>query len=112
MLIKSPAMNTPWLSPLTRVATQSAGRWTCSSCRSQVIPRAKTALRPLNRQYGTGSSRYSRQTPKSKKIVLTATATGAAGAGVLAFTDDIKFGYEATERAGRVASALYINISE
>ncbi|KAK6076766.1 ABC1 family protein [Seiridium cupressi] len=109
-------MNTPGLiSPLSRFATQSTGRWTCSTCRSQLITKSRPAQRPLNRQYATGSSRSSRrapQPPRSKRIVLTAAATGAAGAGVLAFTDDIRFGYEATERAGRVASALYINISD
>ncbi|KAK6204068.1 hypothetical protein LQW54_008529 [Pestalotiopsis sp. IQ-011] len=106
---------TSWLNPLSRFATQGASRWTCSSCRGNLATRAKTAQRPFNRHYGTNSSRNSKQTPppKSKRVVLTAAATGtAAGASVLAFTDDIKFGYEATERAGRVGSALYINISD
>lgn len=79
-----------------------------------MVSQAKTAQRPFNRQYGTGSFKNSKRAPqsRSRNVVLTAAATGTAGAGVLAFTDDIKFGYEATERAGRVASALYINISD
>ncbi|KAH6655662.1 ABC1 family protein [Truncatella angustata] len=109
-------MQSPWLNPLSRFATQNAGRWTCSSCRSHIVTRAsKNPPKPLHRQFGTSSGRQSRQTPstpKSRRIVLTAAATAGTGAGILAFTDDIKFGYEATERAGRVASALYINISE
>ncbi|ETS81691.1 hypothetical protein PFICI_06693 [Pestalotiopsis fici W106-1] len=107
-------MNTSWLNPLSRFAIQGAGRWTCSSCRGHLVSQAKTAQRPFNRQYGTGPFKNSKQAPppRSRRIVLTAAATGTAGAGVLAFTDDIKFGYEATERAGRVASALYINISD
>jgi aarF domain-containing kinase len=35
-----------------------------------------------------------------------------AGASLLAFGDDIKTSYEATERAGRVAAALGICINE
>lgn len=44
--------------------------------------------------------------------MLTAAATAATGAGVLAFTDDIKYGYDATERTGRVAAALAICIND
>ncbi|KAK6950768.1 hypothetical protein Daesc_007293 [Daldinia eschscholtzii] len=50
--------------------------------------------------------------PKTRVTVLAAAGTAAAGAGVLAFTDDIKAGYDATERSGRVATALALCINE
>lgn len=69
-----------------------------------------------SRSYYNNSSRNTRGGPKSNprgKTALYATAaTGATGAGLLAFTDDIKHGYEATERAARVASTLYICIND
>ena len=71
--------------------------------------------RLLVKRYSTGSSRNSRRipkTPRSRAAILAAAATGATGAGVLAFTDDIKYGYEAAERTGRVAAALGICINE
>lgn len=39
-------------------------------------------------------------------------AGGAAGVGLLTVADDIKGTYEGAERAGRVASALFICINE
>lgn len=89
--------------------------WTCSNCRTQpLVAHIKTTQRSLARQYATGSSHYSKRPPKprARATVLTAAATAATGAGVLAFTDDIKYGYDATERAGRVAAALAICINE
>jgi len=69
-----------------------------------------------SRSYYNNSSRNTRGGSKGKargKTALYATAaTGATGAGLLAFTDDIKHGYEATERAARVASTLYICIND
>jgi hypothetical protein len=44
-------------------------------------------------------------------VVLVALA-GTAGAVTLAFTDDVKFGYKAAERSGRVLSTLYACIYE
>ncbi|KAI4860372.1 ABC1-domain-containing protein [Hypoxylon rubiginosum] len=89
--------------------------WTCSNCRTQpLVAHIKTTQRSLARQYATGSSHYSKRPPKprARATVLTAAATAATGAGVLAFTDDIKYGYDATERAGRVAAALAICIND
>ncbi|KAI6080489.1 ABC1-domain-containing protein [Hypoxylon rubiginosum] len=88
--------------------------WTCSNCRTQLLfSPAKTTQRSLARQYTTGSIPYSKRPPKPRRVtVLTAAATAATGAGVLAFTDDIKYGYDATERAGRVAAALAICIND
>ncbi|KAI1875627.1 uncharacterized protein JN550_001913 [Neoarthrinium moseri] len=111
-------MKITWLNPLSRLATQATSSssvpWTCSSCRSQLTARAKSSYRPFQRSFGTRSSNHSGQTPppRSRRIVLTAAATGAAGAGALAFTDDIKHGYEATERASRVATTLFICIND
>ncbi|KAI0885732.1 ABC1-domain-containing protein [Annulohypoxylon maeteangense] len=101
------------INSLGRLATNRS--WTCVNCRTQLpIASVKTTQRSLARQYATGSSGYSkRQKPRKKKLgVLTATATAATGAGVLAFTDDIKYGYDATERTGRVAAALAICIND
>ncbi|KAI0473252.1 ABC1 family-domain-containing protein [Xylariaceae sp. FL0804] len=95
--------------PLNRLARNPP--WTCTNCRSQLLARAKpTRPQPLSRGYATGSHGYSKAAPRVPRrpvAVLAASATGAAGVGVLAFTDDIKHGYEATERAGRVASTLF-----
>ncbi|KAI1211514.1 ABC1-domain-containing protein [Annulohypoxylon truncatum] len=100
------------INSLGRLATNRS--WTCLNCRTQLVANTKTAQRSLARHYATGSSGYSkRPRPRRKKLtVLTATATAATGAGVLAFTDDIKYGYEATERTGRVAAALAICIND
>ncbi|KAI2463807.1 ABC1-domain-containing protein [Annulohypoxylon bovei var. microspora] len=98
---------------LGRLATNRS--WTCMNCRTQLlVANTKTTQRPLARQYATGSSGYSkRQKPRRTRVtVLTAAATAATGAGVLAFTDDIKYGYDATERTGRVAAALAICIND
>lgn len=54
-----------------------------------------------------------KQVPKSRGgVVLLAAGGGAAATGVLAFTDDIKYSYDAAERTGRVAAALAICINE
>ncbi|OTA99883.1 hypothetical protein M426DRAFT_324770 [Hypoxylon sp. CI-4A] len=90
--------------------------WTCSTCRTQLlVAHVKTSQRSLTRQYATGSSGYSKRPPKSPKprvTVLTAAATAATTAGVLAFADDLKYGYDATERTGRVATTLTICIND
>ncbi|KAI0387017.1 ABC1-domain-containing protein [Hypomontagnella monticulosa] len=94
----------------------SSRSWTCSNCRTRLpVAYVKTTQRSFSRRYATGSSGYSRRSPKPPRTritVLTAAATAATGAGVLAFTDDIKYGYEGTERAGRVATALAICIND
>lgn len=107
---------------LGQVARRTAPRWTCSNCRTQVVktapalPTTANATRSAARQYATNASRNSKQIPKPPRkrrgVILTAAATAGVGTGALAFTDDIKHGYEATERAGRVAAALGICINE
>lgn len=107
------------ISALGRLASPSRPSWTCSTCRSQRLPRVKTttAARPGSaRAYATSSSGHhqsGRVPPGARgRVTLLAAATGAAGAGVLAFTDDIKYSYEAVERAGRVAGGLTLCINE
>ncbi|KAK7970290.1 ABC1 family-domain-containing protein, partial [Apiospora saccharicola] len=108
------------INALSRFATPNSARWTCSSCRNQLLPRVGSAPCSYNRQYssssGSGSSaggnRRNPRNGRAKATLWAATATGTAGVGALAFTDDIKHGYEATERAGRVASTLFICIND
>lgn len=50
--------------------------------------------------------------PRSRGTVVLLAATGSAGVGALAFTDDLKHGYQAVERTGRVVSTLFICINE
>ncbi|KAK5632131.1 hypothetical protein RRF57_007845 [Xylaria bambusicola] len=87
--------------------------WTCTSCRTQLLRHARFQ-RPSSQSYSTRLSGCSKRGPRTRAgiVVLTASATGAAGAGVLAFTDDIKYGYDATERTGRVAAALALCIND
>ncbi|KAI0433580.1 ABC1-domain-containing protein [Xylaria sp. FL1042] len=96
---------------LSRLASNTP--WTCTNCRTQLIRHARFQ-RPSSKSYSTGPSGSSRRGPRIKAgaVVLTATATGAAGAGVLAFTDDIKYGYEVAERTGRVAATLALCIND
>ncbi|KAI0479895.1 ABC1-domain-containing protein [Xylaria cf. heliscus] len=98
-------------SSLSRLASNTP--WTCTSCRSQLL-RHTRLQRPSSQRYSTGPSGSSRRGPRTRArvAVLTATATGATGAGVLAFTDDIKYGYDVTERTGRVASTLALCIND
>ncbi|KAH7025794.1 ABC1 family-domain-containing protein [Microdochium trichocladiopsis] len=115
-------MKAPSVAPLGRFVAAGRSPWTCSSCRSQLItrPKAPTSVTirttPFqSRSYSNGnfrSSRGSAKYGKSRSTLYAAAATGATGAGLLAFTDDIKHSYEATERAGRVASALFICIND
>lgn len=97
---------------LRRVASSSP--WTCAQCRNHVVRRV--ASRPdAARRYATSrfsSSAKQSAGPSRRRLVLLAATGGAAGASILAFTDDIKQSYESAERAGRVASALGICINE
>ena len=60
---------------------------------------------------------FSSNTPRTRsrlgvRRVVVFAAAGGIGAGALAFTDDIKHGYAAVERSGRVVSTLFICINE
>uniref|UniRef100_L2FSQ2 Ubiquinone biosynthesis n=1 Tax=Colletotrichum fructicola (strain Nara gc5) TaxID=1213859 RepID=L2FSQ2_COLFN len=105
-------------SPLRRLTTRQP--WTCSSCRagSSAQPSKQSFARGNTRGFSSTSSRASagRAPPKGgqrgSRVLLLASGGGAAGASVLAFGDDIKYGYEGAERAGRVASALAVCIND
>ena len=81
--------------------------WVCPKClRSQrlsTVPRASHTTR-ANKVYAfTGIRRK----------VLLATAGGMLGAGtILAFSDDIKHGYKAAQRTGRVIATLALCMKE
>ncbi|CCF35600.1 ABC1 family protein [Colletotrichum higginsianum] len=124
--------------PLRRLATRRS--WTCSECRagptaqqqqqqqysrssqrqqwfgnnatrgfSSTSTRAAVARAvPKNGSSGSGSGGGR----KGGRVLLLASGGGAAAASALAFTDDIKHGYEAAERAGRVAAALAVCIND
>lgn len=79
--------------------------WTCTACRG----RAAAARGPLSKRL---YSSYSRPTIPKRRGVWLFASVGAAGASVLAVADDVKATYEGVERAGRVASALFICINE
>ncbi|KAK2056671.1 ABC1 family protein [Colletotrichum caudatum] len=112
--------------PLRRATT--CRPWTCSECRAG--PVAQQSSRPSAHQQRLGSkatrgfsststkASAARAAPKNGggrkggRVWLLASGGGAAAAGALAFTDDIKHGYEAAERAGRVAAALAVCIND
>lgn len=94
----------------TRIGPRS---WTCSTCRNQLV-RSKP-FRPLSaRSFASGKGSRGNNGPRrAPRIALYASAgTAAIGASAFALVDDIKTGYEAAERAGRVASTLMICINE
>jgi len=80
--------------------------WTCRSClRKQKVS-------------GAGKSNYTSKagsgtvyTPRRKNVALAA-ASGTLGASVALFTDDVKHGYMAVERSGRVLTTLAVCMNE
>ncbi|KAH7149541.1 ABC1 family-domain-containing protein [Dactylonectria estremocensis] len=97
-------------------ATRIGARpWTCSTCRSQLV-RSKPFQHIGARRFASsrGSRRSNERGGRSGRVILYASTGTAAtiGAGALAFTEDIKNGYEAAERTGRVAAALAICIND
>lgn len=88
----------------------SLAPWTCRRCALQ-----GKGQRPF-RGYSTGGSyTYEGATrPKGRRKVLMASAGTAGLVGVTAVTyqDQVKHGYQAMERTGRVASALALCINE
>ena len=84
--------------------------WTCRRClrhrRGASFEAAKNTVRPNRRRYGNNGNNGGRSA-----VLLTATG-GAVGAGALAFTDDVKHGYTAVQRSGRVLSTLALCINE
>lgn len=119
--VASSSMNTSTF--LRRVTTQPA-QWTCTSCRGSRRPASQLATsRPFtSRGYGAHGKRFSSSSSPSSNTarpsapghgaVLLFASVGAVGASVAAVADDVKATYEGAERAGRVASALFICINE
>lgn len=96
-------------------ATRIGARpWTCSTCRNQLV-RSKPFQHVGARRFasGRGSRGGNGRGGRSGRVVLYAsTGTATIAAGALAFIEDIKNGYEAAERTGRVAAALAICIND
>ncbi|KAM0429343.1 hypothetical protein ACHAPT_006558 [Fusarium lateritium] len=100
---------------ISTLATRVAARpWTCSTCRSQLA-----RSRPVQnvRAKGFASGRASRgangrRAGPSRAVLYASAGVATVGASTLAFTDDIKNGYEAAERTGRVAVALAVCIND
>ncbi len=81
--------------------------WTCPSC----LHKQKSGSQAAS--YATRSGRFRTGKTKRRTVVL-ATAGGSLGAGAMLTTasDDVKHGYAAAERTGRVASTLFACINE
>lgn len=83
--------------------------WTCRRCLAHVQPKAFGG-----RQIKGFASRAGRiQGGKRKpRVLIAAATTGGIAATALAFTEPIQHSWEASERTGRVASALFVCINE
>jgi aarF domain-containing kinase len=82
--------------------------WTCRKClaQTQIIPRTQ------GRGYGTKRNAYTNYARPRRRVLLAAAGGFAAAGTGIAFTDDIRHGYEAVERTGRVVSTLGVCINE
>ncbi|KAK1584865.1 ABC1 family protein [Colletotrichum navitas] len=112
--------------PLRRATTRRP--WTCSECRAGPVAQQSSRISAQQQRLGNKAARgfsstsakasVARAAPKNGggrkggRVWLLASGGGAAAAGALAFTDDIRHGYEAAERAGRVAAALAVCIND
>ncbi|KXH50409.1 ABC1 family protein [Colletotrichum simmondsii] len=112
--------------PLRRLTTRRP--WTCSNCRGGLLAQQSSRAQQQQQQRFSNTARgfsstttkaaINRATPKTGggkkggRVWLLASGGGAATAGVLALGDDIKHGYDAAERAGRVAAALAVCIND
>jgi aarF domain-containing kinase len=89
---------------------------TCTACRCQLLRSSKPAKQLGSlRNFASGRASFQgagKRNQRPRRLVLYASSGAAAGIGALAFTDDIKSGYESVERTGRVAAALGICINE
>ena len=89
---------------------------TCTACRCQLLRSSKPAKQLGSlRNFASGRASFQgagKRNQRPRKLVLYASSGAAAGIGGLAFTDDIKSGYESVERTGRVAAALGICIND
>ncbi|KAJ9156501.1 ABC1 family protein MCP2 [Pleurostoma richardsiae] len=105
-------MKAPSLSSVVLRRWGTSASWTCAKCRHQ-LGRTSAPRFPSTRQYSTSRQsvpKHKAQPARARVVILA--ASGAAGAGVLAFTDDIKYSYDAAERTGRVGVALAVCVSD
>ncbi|CRK38434.1 hypothetical protein BN1708_007757 [Verticillium longisporum] len=101
--------------PLRRLNTRPwTPGWTCATCRTQLGRPKSPSTITFRAKYSSRAWTNGRPNTRNgrKGVLLLASTGGAATAGVLAFTDDIKYGYDAAERAGRVAAALAVCIND
>ncbi|SPN97493.1 related to bacterial aminoglycoside acetyltransferase regulators [Cephalotrichum gorgonifer] len=100
-----------WSRPLRSPSTYNTER---SGQSFLLPPRIPQPFRP---RYNTGwanpsASKQGGRPGWNRRRILIASGSAAAGATVLAFTDDIKVSYETVERTGRVAVALAVCIND
>lgn len=81
------------------VFAASRTHWTCTGCKSSLRREFSSYRRPV-------------RVVRPTKAIYWAAAGGALGGSLLFFTDDIKHGWNAAARTGRVISALAVNINE
>ncbi|KEY73716.1 hypothetical protein S7711_06292 [Stachybotrys chartarum IBT 7711] len=96
----------------TRIGVRT---WTCSTCCGQLARSRPSALQGARRFASAKATPPSRGRPngaRPRRAVLYASTGAAATVGVLAFTDNIKNGYDTAERTGRVAAALALCIND
>ena len=80
--------------------------WTCRAC---LHKQKSNFTKHVN--YGSEARRFAGNASRRKTTTLVA-ASGTAGGAVAFFTDDVKYGYDAVERSGRVLTALGISVNE
>lgn len=81
--------------------------WTCAQCANKTQPNT------FKRAFGSAREvKIIQKKRPVKAVYLAAASVAGAGAGALAFSDNIKHGYEAAERSGRVVSCLAVNMNE
>jgi aarF domain-containing kinase len=85
-----------------------AAPWTCK----QDIQKSQWRIQTPQQAFRYSTRSKAAPGFRSKKAIVLLAATGSAGVGALAFTDDLKHGYQAVERTGRVVSTLFICINE
>ena len=82
--------------------------WTCRQCVQRRLPIA----RQTKVEFSTAHTNRPRRKRSPRLLVAAASGTAVAGAGALAFSDQVKHYYNAAERSGRVVNTLYANIRE
>lgn len=86
---------------------QGRATWTCSRCKNA----KPTFLDATSRTFSSRADRPVRIVRPTKGVYWAA-AGGSLGGSLLFFGDDIKHGWRAAERTGRVVTTLAVNINE